>query len=111
MARLVTPACTRAVRFSKSVSRMRFILATPKMMASSCGMAPPESDVPAPRGTTLTPCSWQNFRTADTSSVVDGSTTALAMGQFAGAWDWHVIQGVRFERRALDEWDRATGRD
>src|SRR3954447_18509266 len=45
MARLVTPDWTRAVRLSKSVSSTRFILETPRMMASSCAMAPPASDV------------------------------------------------------------------
>ena len=65
MPRLVTPACTRMKRSARLTSRTRFILATPSTMASSCGMAPPESEVPAPRGTTLTPFSWQNRRTAD----------------------------------------------
>ena len=37
--------------------------------ASSCGMAPPASDVPAPRGTTFTPSRAQQARTAATSSV------------------------------------------
>ena len=36
--------------------KMRFIFDTPITIASSCGMAPPANDVPAPRGTTLTPC-------------------------------------------------------
>ena len=70
------PDCTRAVRFSKSTSSTRFILATPSTMASACGIAPPHSEVPAPRGTTLTPFSWQKRRMAETSSVVEGSTTA-----------------------------------
>ena len=70
------PDCTRAVRFSKSTSSTRFILATPSTMASACGIAPPHSEVPAPRGTTFTPFSWQKRRMAETSSVVEGSTTA-----------------------------------
>ena len=70
------PASTRAVRFSKSTSRTRFILATPRMIASSCAMAPPASEVPAPRGTTRTPLAWQKAITAETSAVVEGSTTA-----------------------------------
>jgi hypothetical protein len=45
-------------------------------MASSCGIAPPASDVPAPRGTTFTPLSWQKRITAETSAVEVGSTTA-----------------------------------
>ncbi len=53
------PAWTRAVRLEKSTSSTRFILATPRITASSCAMAPPASEVPAPRGTTRTPFSWQ----------------------------------------------------
>ena len=34
---------------------MRLILLRPRTIASSCGMAPPDSEVPAPRGTMLTP--------------------------------------------------------
>jgi hypothetical protein len=45
----------------------------------SCGIAPPASDVPAPRGTTLTPLSWQKRITAETSAVEVGSTTASGM--------------------------------
>ena len=70
------PASTRAVRFSKSMSRMRFIFEMPRITASSCAMAPPASEVPAPRGTTRTPLAWQNAITAETSAVVEGSTTA-----------------------------------
>ena len=39
-------------------------------------MAPPAREVPAPRGTTRTPLAWQNAITAETSAVVEGSTTA-----------------------------------
>ena len=53
------PDSTRATRLSKSMSRTRVILPTPRMMASSCAMAPPASEVPAPRGTTRTPLAWQ----------------------------------------------------
>ena len=45
-------------------------------MASSSGKAPPHSEVPAPRGTTLMWFSWQKRRMALTSSVMSGSTTA-----------------------------------
>ena len=32
---------------------------TPTTTASSAGSAPPDSEVPAPRATTLMPCWWQ----------------------------------------------------
>ena len=55
---------------------MRFSLPTPTTTASGCGMAPPQSDVPAPRGITLTPSRCRKRMTSDTSSVERGSTTA-----------------------------------
>ncbi len=73
------PACTRMQRFSKSASSTRFSLETPTTMASSCGMAPPASEVPAPRATTFTPFAWQKRITAETSFVEEGSTTASGM--------------------------------
>ena len=42
---------------------------------SASGNAPPDSDVPAPRGTTLMPSSLQYRSTAATCATVDGSTT------------------------------------
>ena len=48
----------------------------PSTTPSSSGRAPPESEVPAPRGTTRTPIAWQTRSTAATSSVEAGSTTA-----------------------------------
>ena len=62
------------------MSRMRFIRISPTTTASAIGSAPPDSDVPAPRGTTRTPSAWQNRMTAATCSVVSGSTTA------SGGW-------------------------
>ena len=41
------------------------------------GSAPPDSEVPEPRGTTLMPCSKQYFSTCETCSVVSGSTTTI----------------------------------
>ena len=38
---------------------MRFIRISPITTASSIGSAPPDSEVPAPRGTTRTPSRWQ----------------------------------------------------
>ncbi len=78
--RLVTPASTRIVRLAVSTSSTRFILETPSTTASSAGSAPPASEVPAPRATTLTPSAFRKASTAATSSVVEGSTTA------SGSW-------------------------
>ena len=55
---------------------MRLILVSAMTTASSCGIAPPESEVPAPRGTTLTFSSRQSRMTRATSSVERGSATA-----------------------------------
>ena len=49
---------------------------SPMTTASASGSAPPDSDVPAPRGTTRMPMPWQYRSTAATSAVVRGSTTA-----------------------------------
>ena len=46
-------------------------------MPSVSGRAPPESPVPAPRGTTLTFSASQKRRMAATCSVVVGRTTAM----------------------------------
>ena len=46
-------------------------------MPSVSGKAPPESEVPAPRGTTLIRSSSQSFRIAETCGVVLGRTTAM----------------------------------
>src|SRR5207302_1657359 len=58
--RLMTPGCTTARRFGTSISRMRAIRANETTTPPSTGIAPPESPVPAPRGTIGTACSWQN---------------------------------------------------
>ena len=48
--------------------------------ASSCGIAPPASEVPAPRGTTGTPCAWQIAQDRrDLLASCAGSTTASGM--------------------------------
>ena len=46
-------------------------------MPSVSGKAPPESEVPAPRGTTLIRSASHSFRIAATCAVVLGSTTAI----------------------------------
>ena len=76
------PDWTRMVRSPKLISRTLFILPTPRTIASSCGIAPPASDVPAPLGTTFTPFSLQKARIAATSSVVVGRTTASGMRRY-----------------------------
>ena len=53
------PTSTRAMRFTQSISRMRLMRDTAITSASSAGSAPPDSDVPAPRATTLMSCWWQ----------------------------------------------------
>ena len=77
MARLVTPGSVTTARFSKSISRMRLNLPSPSNTPSASGSAPPDSEVPEPRGTALMPCSKQYFRTRDTCSVLSGSTTTI----------------------------------
>ena len=77
MARLVTPGSVTTTRLSKSISRMRLNLPRPSSTPSASGSAPPDSEVPEPRGTTLMPCSQQYFRTCETCSVVSGSTTTI----------------------------------
>ena len=53
------PVSTRAVRFMVSMSSTRFMRDTPITSASSAGSAPPDSEVPAPRATTLMSLAWQ----------------------------------------------------
>jgi hypothetical protein len=59
MAILVIPVSTRATRFASSIASTRVMRVIPSTMESSSGSAPPDSEVPAPRGTTLTLLSWQ----------------------------------------------------
>ncbi len=68
MAKLRTPACTTAVCASGSMRKMRLNLARPKVTPRVCGMAPPDSPVPAPRATTGTSSRWQVRSTACTWS-------------------------------------------
>ena len=77
MARLVTPGSVTTTRLSKSISRMRLNLPSPSSTPSASGSAPPDSEVPEPRGTTLMPCSKQYFSTRETCPVVSGSTTTI----------------------------------
>ena len=56
---------------------MRFIRDSPRRTQPGTGSAPPDSPVPAPRGTTGIPASRAIRTTAATSSVEAGSTTTL----------------------------------
>ena len=71
------PDCTRAVRFCEIDVEHAVHLGDAEDDRVLLGDARRrQSEVPAPRGTTLTPLSWQKRITAETSAVVDGSTTA-----------------------------------
>ena len=59
-----------------SMARMRVMRESPSTIESASGKAPPASEVPAPRATTLIFCSWQKRSSLLTSSVLEGSTTA-----------------------------------
>ena len=89
------------------LSSTRLSFETPTTIASSCGIAPPAREVPAPRATTFTPFSLQKRITAATSCRGrEGSTTA--MGSRANRrWS-----GVGLEGAALvlvnDQRDRAA---
>ena len=56
-------------------TRMNF--ASDSSTPSPDGSAPPESPVPAPRGTTGTPSAWQVFRMRCTCPSVSGSATTI----------------------------------
>ncbi len=75
MSRLITPGCTRATRLGRSTSRICFIRDSPITTQPSLGSAPPDSPVPAPRGTIGIPNSCASFTHAATSAVEPGSTT------------------------------------
>ena len=53
------PTSTGRCGSSVSMSSTRFMRDTPITSASSAGSAPPDSDVPAPRATTLMSLAWQ----------------------------------------------------
>ena len=57
------------------MSRMRLKRLITISTASSSGSAPPDSEVPEPRGTTRMLRSLQYLRMRETCAVVSGSTT------------------------------------
>ena len=83
MARFLTPGCTRAVKFSRSISRILFNRAKPKIMPCVWGKAPPDKPVPAPRATTGTLNSAQILTIFCTCSTVSGRATASGKRRYA----------------------------
>src|SRR3546814_6614104 len=65
------------------MSRTRLNLAIPTSTASASGSAPPDSEVPDPRGTTFTPSAWHHANIRETCSVVSGSTTTIGGWRYA----------------------------
>ncbi len=82
------PGWTTAVRFAVSmvIARIRSMLST---MPPSTALDPPDSPLPAPRGTTGTRCAVAQRITACTSAVQVGRTTAQGMPAFGSrAQSW-----------------------
>jgi hypothetical protein len=75
---LTTPGWTTARRSAGSISRISRIRSVESTTHPSTAFAPPESPVPAPRGTTGMPCRAQAATTAATSAVDSGRATASA---------------------------------
>ena len=72
---LSAPASTRTVRVAGSTVLVR-IRSVDRVIASRCPDAPPESPVPAPRGTTATPWALAQRSVATTWSVLSARTQA-----------------------------------
>ena len=75
----MTPGSTTATMLSASNSLMARIPARTRAIPPWAGTEPPESPVPAPRGTTGTSWSEANRRTADTSAAL--RTWAITSGR------------------------------
>ena len=78
---MITPASATTYRSGAFTSSTRVMRSSETTIAFSSAFAPPESPVPAPRATTLSPSAAANRTTAATSSVVSASTTA------SGRWN------------------------
>ena len=78
---LSRPGCATAVRVtgSTAMSRIFSVLST---MPPSSAVAPPDSPVPMPRGTTAIRCAVAHLSTVCTSSVRRGRTTASGVPAF-----------------------------
>src|SRR2546430_2527326 len=72
-----TPGSTTATRAVASIATMRRRRAVETTIAPAQAIVPPESPVPAPRGTIAVPASCAAFTTAATSAVLPGTATAL----------------------------------
>src|SRR5690606_12620259 len=73
---LMTPASTTASSSAASISRMRVMRSVDTTSSPCWAMAPPASPVPAPRGTTGTPCALAQRSAACTWATSRASTRA-----------------------------------
>ncbi len=71
----MTPGWTVAVRLARSISRIWFICVKTTVSAPSMATAPPDSPVPAPRGTSGVEVSPAQRTIAWTSAVERGKAT------------------------------------
>ena len=83
--RLMTPGPTQAVRFSTSMSAIRFMRVVTSTTPPTSGTAPADRPVPAPRATTGTPCRRAAFTTAAASSVVSIIATIVGFPRYTPA--------------------------
>ena len=81
---LTTPGSTTASRLSPSTRRIRFSRVNTRSTAPGSASAPPESPVPAPRGTNGTPCTARSRTTAISSSREPGRTTRSGRRRWVG---------------------------
>src|SRR6478735_10538100 len=80
---LRTPASTTAYRSAGSTSRILVIRSSERTRHPAVALAPPDSPVPAPRGTTGTPCAAAMRTAVDTSSTEVAKTTAAGSANSA----------------------------
>ena len=83
----------------------------PSSTPSASGKAPPESEVPAPRGTTLTPKAAQSFSTSATSAEVGEARLreAVALLDRAATKRLYPPNRVGHLKGALTKFVRALG--
>src|SRR6185503_19873071 len=102
IAALRTPGCTTATRATGSTRTARMNFAIDSSTPSPGGSAPPESPVPAPRGTTGIPIEEQTLRMRCTCSSVSGSDhhRQLAIGgeavAFVGPGGFFLVENRAF---------------
>ena len=73
------PGCTHATPLSGSTDSSSFMRVSDSTTGRPSGAAPPDSPVPAPRGTTARPCVAAIRTQAATCSVVTGKHNGPAM--------------------------------